>query len=175
MSLQPIRIKRYPNRRYYASHTRSYISLPEIEQLIGNGSTVEIVDSQTGEDLTQTVLMQIIVEQHPDKIALFPTAMLHAILRANSAMSEILREYFLSSITVLDHLQAPGFSMPPQPMNWLQAWLDTWATATTFSSANPAPKQAPKPADGVDTTLANRIAQLENRIAELETQRSKKR
>jgi polyhydroxyalkanoate synthesis repressor PhaR len=171
MSHEPIRIKRYPNRRFYASHTSSYISLPEIEQLIGDGSTVEIVDSQTGEDLTQTVLMQIIAEQHPDKIALFPTAMLHAILRANKAMSEILREYFRSSLTMLEHLQAPGISLPPQPMNWMQAWLDTWATAT---SANPAPKQPPKPAGGDDALLADRIAQLENRLAELETQHANK-
>ena len=59
MPIEPIRIKRYPNRRFYASHTSKYVSLPEIEQLIRDGVNVEIVDSQTGEDITRVILMQI--------------------------------------------------------------------------------------------------------------------
>ena len=108
MSTEPVRIKRYPNRRYYATHTSRYISLPEIEQLIRNGATVEIVDSQTGEDLTRPILVQIIAEMHPEKIALFPSAMLHSMLRANKVMAEFLQAYFRASLTHLEQLQKHG-------------------------------------------------------------------
>ena len=100
MADEPIRIKRYPNRRFYASHTSKYVSLTEIEQMICDGATVEIVDSQTGEDLTRAVLVQIIAERHPDKIAMFPTAMLHSILRANDVMVDFLHDYFRNSAGV---------------------------------------------------------------------------
>ena len=62
----PILIKRYPNRRYYARNTSKYVSLKEIEQMVQNGQTVEIRDSQTGDDMTQAVLTQIIMERYRD-------------------------------------------------------------------------------------------------------------
>jgi polyhydroxyalkanoate synthesis repressor PhaR len=170
MSTEPVRIKRYPNRRFYASNTSRYVSLPEIEQIIRDGATVEIVDSQTGEDITRSVLVQIIAEKHPDKIAMFPTAMLHSILRANDAMAEFLREYFRNSLAYLDHFQKHGASAPfGEPMQWMKAWLDNWPSP-------PVAKRAPKPSDRAapneDREIAERIARLEQRIAELEAERS---
>ncbi|MCA9072692.1 MAG: polyhydroxyalkanoate synthesis regulator DNA-binding domain-containing protein, partial [Planctomycetaceae bacterium] len=73
----PIQIKRYPNRRYYARNTSQYVSLKDIEEMVQSGATVEIVDTQTGDDITRTVLTQIIMERQPEKMALFPSDMLH--------------------------------------------------------------------------------------------------
>jgi polyhydroxyalkanoate synthesis repressor PhaR len=164
-----IRIKRYPNRRLYASHTSKYISLPEVEALIREGKTVEIVDSQTGEDLTGGVLVQIIAERHPDKIAMFPTAMLHSILRANNVMLDFLQEYFRSSLAYLDYFQQHGKTEPlQQPMHWMKAWLEKWPIAQTSGKSRPSKRSTPSEnGDGLD----DRIAQLERRIAELEEER----
>jgi polyhydroxyalkanoate synthesis repressor PhaR len=170
MSTAPIRIKRYPNRRFYASHTSSYVSLPEIEQMIRDGATVEIVDNQTGEDITRSVLVQIIAEKHPDKIAMFPTAMLHSILRANDVMAEFLREYFRNSLTYLDYFQKHGASAPfEQPMHWMKAWLDNWPSQP---NAKGAPKSKDQAAPDDEGEFAERIARLESRIAELEAERT---
>ena len=129
MADEAVRIKRYPNRRFYASHTSKYVSLTEIEQMIRDGMTVEIVDSQTGEELTRAVLVQIIAEKHPDKMAMFPPAMLHSILRANDVMVNFLHDYFRNSLAYLDYFQKHGASEPlPQPMHWMKAWLDNWST-----------------------------------------------
>ena len=119
MSGGPISIKRYPNRRYYASHTSKYVSLQEIEEMVQEGHTVEIRDSQTGDDLTRAVLTQIIMERHPEKMSLFPTDMLHFILRSNDAMSGFLKNYFLHSLTYLDYLQNHGTTATTlvQPMH----------------------------------------------------------
>jgi polyhydroxyalkanoate synthesis repressor PhaR len=170
MSNKTVRIKRYPNRRLYASHTSRYVSLPEIEQMIRDGTTVEIVDSQTGEDLTRIVLMQIIAERHPEKIAMFPTAMLHSILRANDVMADFLREYFHNSIAYLDSLQKHGASASfGDPMRWMTAWLANWPMA-------PGAKSAPNSKDTSPTNderaFAERLARLEERIADLEAART---
>ena len=167
---EPIRIKRYPNRRFYASHTSRYVSLPEIEQVIRDGGTVEIVDSRTGEDLTRTVLVQIIAERHPDKIAMFPKAMLHAILRANVVMTDFLHEYFRNSLTYLDYFQKHGASGSlEQPMHWMKAWLDNWSIP---ASAKRAPNSEDKASPTDNREFAERITRLEEHIAELEAKRA---
>jgi polyhydroxyalkanoate synthesis repressor PhaR len=164
-----IRIKRYPNRRFYASHTSKYVSLPEIEQMIRDGANVQIVDSASGEDITRVILIQMISEQHPDRIALFPTALLHSILRANDVMIGFLRDYFLNSLAYLDYLQWHGASTPlPQPMHWMQAWLEGLSPPASDAPAVPCGAESPARAEKPD--VAERIAQLEQRIAELERQ-----
>jgi polyhydroxyalkanoate synthesis repressor PhaR len=171
MSTEPIRIKRYPNRRFYASHTSRYVSLPEIEQMIRNGATVEIIDSQTGDDITRSVLVQIIAEKHPEKIAMFPAAMLHSILRANDVMTEYLREYFRNSLAYLEYFQKHGASVSfEQPTHWMKAWLDNWPSQPT---AKRAPKTDDNAAPADDREIAERIARLEERIAELEAERGR--
>ena len=153
----PIMIKRYPNRRYYARNTSKYVSLQEIEEMVQSGETVEIRDSQTGEDLTRPVLTQIIMERHPEKMSLFPTEMLHFVLRSNDVMSGFLRDYFRHSLTYLDYLQRHSTAATAlvKPMHWVKAWLDGIA---------PSPTQDRKPAP-----VDERIQQLEERLRHLES------
>jgi polyhydroxyalkanoate synthesis repressor PhaR len=173
MSNEPIRIRRYPNRRFYATHTSRYVSLPEIEKFIRDGATVEIVDSQTGEDLTRPVLVQIIAERHPEKIAMFPSAMLHSILRANDFVTDYWREYFRNSLAYLEHIQKQGASSPlQQPMHWMKPWLDTWL-GSPYANRAPEPESERRAAEGADVT--DRITTLEKRIAELEAERNKRK
>ena len=154
---ETIQIKRYPNRRFYARHTSRYVSLAEIEEMIQQGNTVEIRDSQTGEDLTRAVLTQIIMEQHPEKMMLFPVDMLHFILRSNDIMSLFLQDYFRQSLTYLDYLQkhtgATGF-VPPT--NWFQAWLDAAAglsqTFRPMTTERPGPPASPVEAKPTSAT-----------------------
>jgi polyhydroxyalkanoate synthesis repressor PhaR len=159
----PITIKRYPNRRYYASNTSSYISLQDIEALVQQGHTVEIRDSQTGDDLTRTVLTQIIIERHPEKMSLFPIDMLHCILRSNDVMSGFLRDYFRHSLTYLNYLQRHSTSASSlvQPMHWVKTWLDGLASIGPGESER-TPETEPAP-------LSARVEQLEERLRRLES------
>ena len=169
MPNEPIRIKRYPNRRFYASHTSKYVSLPEIEQLIRDGANVEIVDSASGRDLTRAILIQLIAEGHPEKVALFPPAMLHSILRANDVMVNFLQDYFRNSLSYLDYFQKHGATGSVQePMHWMKNWLDGWSQWPGGNS--PAPNSADAPPAENPQQVAERIAELENRIADLEQQ-----
>ncbi|MBI2477938.1 MAG: polyhydroxyalkanoate synthesis regulator DNA-binding domain-containing protein [Planctomycetia bacterium] len=166
MTGDPIQIKRYPNRRYYSRNTSQYVSLQEIEEMVQKGETVEIRDSQSGEDLTRTVLTQIIMERQPEKMSLFPSAMLHCIVRSNDAMSDFLRDYFRHSLTYLDYLQRHSAVTPlAQPMHWVKAWLD--GITPKPAKEDEAPRAAPQ--SGADDNLANRIHELEERLRQLES------
>lgn len=137
----PVLIKRYPNRRYYARNTSKYVSLKEIEEMVKQGQTIEIRDSQTGDDMTQAVLTQIIMERHPERMALFPSDMLHYILRSNDVMLAFLGDYFRHSLTYLDYLQRHSPTATTLvPMNWVKAWLEKVASMPgTMDKPTPCP------------------------------------
>jgi len=118
----PIQIRRYPNRRFYSRDESRYVSLEDIEQLVRDGRRLEIRDSQTDEDLTRVVLVRVLLEKSPEKMALFPVELLHFMLRANDVMADFLRDYFRHSLTYLDYLQRHSAAVP---MHWVQAWLDS--------------------------------------------------
>ena len=59
-------IKKYPNRRLYDTEISSYITLEEIRQLVLDGEKFEVRDAKSGDDLTRSVLLQIISE-HEEK------------------------------------------------------------------------------------------------------------
>ena len=175
MAGTPIQIKRYPNRRYYARNTSQYVSLPEIEEMVQNGQTVEIRDSQSGDDLTRTVLTQIIMERQPEKMSLFPADMLHCIVRSNDAMSDFLRDYFRHSLTYLDYLQRHSTATPlTQPMHWVKAWLEG-ASPQAAGKEGPSPETAgpspetTEPPSSEESRLAQRVQELEQRLHQLES------
>lgn len=59
-------IKKYPNRRLYDTEISSYITLEEVRQLVLDNEVFEVRDAKSGEDLTRSVLLQIISE-HEEK------------------------------------------------------------------------------------------------------------
>lgn len=73
-------IKKYSNRRLYDTEASSYINLEALAELIREGEVVEVVDASSGEDLTHTVLLQVILET-PGLKGLFPPTFLHRIVR----------------------------------------------------------------------------------------------
>lgn len=162
MADAPIQIKRYPNRRFYALNTSKYVSLQEIEEIVRDGQQIEIRDNQTGDDITRQVLAQILLDRQPEKIALFPTDLLHFMLRSNELMSDFLRDYFRHSLTYLEYLQRHGAAAKQltSPMHWARAWLDE---ITGKSQEPPA-----EPSENAE--LIKRVEQLEQRIHQLESE-----
>ena len=169
MSDEPVRIKRYPNRRFYDLDASKYISLEDIERLVCSGRHVEIRESQTGEDITRSVLTRIISERQPEKMLLFPTEMLHFILRANEVTTGFLRDYFRHSLTYLDYLSrhSSTTSTLVRPMHWAKAWLDAVAPRGDRVDSPPAPDA---PDSETASQLALRVAELEKRLQQLEAQ-----
>jgi len=162
-----IPITRYPNRRFYDRSESRYVSLPEIEEMVRSGKHIEIRDSQTDEDLTAVTLTRIIMERQPEKMELFPVDMLHFILRSKGVMSDFLRDYFRHSLPYLDYFQKHSSAAINlvQPMHWVKAWLDNIAPRPAAAAVPPPPE--PPPAD--PAILAQRVAELEARLRQLES------
>jgi polyhydroxyalkanoate synthesis repressor PhaR len=74
-------IKKYPNRRLYDTEISSYITLEEVRQLVLDHEEFEVRDAKTGEDLTRSVLLQIISEYEDRGQPMFTTHLLSQIIR----------------------------------------------------------------------------------------------
>jgi hypothetical protein len=120
--------------------------------------------------LTRQVLTQILLERHPDKMELFPTALLHGLLRANDFAAGLWEAYLRQALLALETIQR---AIPPlgSPFAWLPNWLSGWPAAPTPAPAREtaAPSASAPAAAGGDESLASRLAALEDRIAALES------
>ena len=74
-------IKKYPNRRLYDTETSNYITLAEVRQLVMESALFVVVDAKTGNDLTRSILLQIILEEESGGAPMFTEAVLANIIR----------------------------------------------------------------------------------------------
>src|SRR5882757_7431425 len=75
-----ITIKKYANRRLYNTATSSYVTLDHLAEMVKEGSEFVVTDAKTGEDITRSVLTQIIVEQEGKGQNLLPIKFLRQII-----------------------------------------------------------------------------------------------
>jgi polyhydroxyalkanoate synthesis repressor PhaR len=74
-------LKKYPNRRLYDTQTSAYITLADVKQMVLNVENFEVRDAKTGEDLTRSILLQIILEEETAGMPMFSTQTLAQIIR----------------------------------------------------------------------------------------------
>ena len=97
----PIRtIKKYPNRRLYDTSTSTYITLEGVKQMVLEGETFIVIDSKTSEDITRSILIQIIGEQEAqDGSPMFSNTVLQHLIRFyGNSMQSLMSEYLERSI-----------------------------------------------------------------------------
>lgn len=78
---EPVIIKKYANRRLYNTQTSSYVTLDHLAQMVKNGTEFEVQDARTGEDITRSVLTQIIFEEEAKGQNLLPIKFLRQLIR----------------------------------------------------------------------------------------------
>ncbi len=105
----PVRIiKKYPNRRLYDTDTSSYITLTEIKQLVMESEPLQVVDAKTGDDLTRSILLQIILEEEANGSPMFTAPVLSNIIRFyGHAMQSLMGGYLEKNMQMLMEMQAP--------------------------------------------------------------------
>ena len=74
-------IKKYPNRRLYDTSTSSYITLADVKQLVTENVEIQVIDARSSEDLTRSVLMQIIMEEEAGAMPMFSSDALTQMIR----------------------------------------------------------------------------------------------
>jgi len=99
-------IKKYPNRRLYDTETSTYITLAEVKELVLNYKDFQVQDAKTGEDLTRSILLQIILEEESGGVPMFSTPMLANIIRYyGHAMQGLMGSYLERSISTFHEAQ----------------------------------------------------------------------
>jgi len=106
-SEEPITIKKYANRRLYNTSTSTYVTLEDLAALVKQGEDFVVYDAKTGEDITRSVLAQIIFEQeNKEGQNLLPIAFLRQLIRFyGDSMQMLVPRYLEVSIESLTREQ----------------------------------------------------------------------
>ena len=100
-------IKKYPNRRLYDTDTSTYITLAEVKQLVMDSESFVVRDAKTNEDLTRSILLQIILEEEAGGAPMFSEAALANIIRFyGHAMQGFMGTYLEKNVQAFTDIQA---------------------------------------------------------------------
>ncbi len=107
-SKQPITIKKYANRRLYNTGTSAYVTLEDLAGMVKKGEDFVVFDAKSGEDITRSVLTQIIFEQEgKGGQSLLPIAFLRQLIRFyGDSMQMLVPSYLEFSIDKLTSEQS---------------------------------------------------------------------
>jgi polyhydroxyalkanoate synthesis repressor PhaR len=99
-------LKKYPNRRLYDTHASSYITLADVKKMVLEHQPFEVRDAKSGEDLTRSILLQIILEEETGGMPIFSTDMLSHIIRFyGNAMQGMMGAYLEKNLQTFVELQ----------------------------------------------------------------------
>ena len=100
-------LKKYPNRRLYDTKISSYITLADVKSMVLSGVEFEVRDAKTGEDLTRSILLQIILEEETGGVPIFSAPMLSQIIRFyGHAMQGMMGSYLEKNLQTFTDIQA---------------------------------------------------------------------
>ena len=99
-------IKKYPNRRLYDTQTSAYITLADVKQLVLDSEDFKVIDAKTTEDLTRSILLQIILDEEAGGAPLFSSQMLaHMIRFYGHAMQGMMGTYLEKTMQTFVEVQ----------------------------------------------------------------------
>lgn len=105
-SADPIIIKKYANRRLYNTDTSSYVTLDFLSQMVKDKREFKVVDAKTGNDLTRSVLTQIIVEEESKGETLLPLSFLRQLIAFyGGGMDTLVPQYLEHSMAAFSDQQ----------------------------------------------------------------------
>ena len=100
-------IKKYPNRRLYDTDTSTYITLTEVKQLVMDSESFIVRDAKTGDDLTRSILLQIILEEEAGGAPMFSEVALANIIRFyGHAGQGFMGSYLEKNVQAISDIQA---------------------------------------------------------------------
>ena len=186
---QPTTIKKYANRRLYNTGTSTYVTLEDLAAMVKNGEDFLVYDAKTGEDITRSVLAQIIFEQE-NKAGqnLLPTTFLRQLIRFyGDSMQMVVPRYLEQSIDSLTREQekfrkqlSDTFSGGPfapleehvrRNMELFErtfSMFKPFVPTRTNSTSQPAPEKAPEPSPEAATNIDDLRRQMKDMQEQLE-------
>jgi polyhydroxyalkanoate synthesis repressor PhaR len=109
-------IKKYPNRRLYDTSTSSYVALADVKQLVMKQASFRVLDAKSGEDLTRSILLQIILEHESEGAPILTEQVLANIIRFyGHSMQGFMGSYLEKNVqTFMDNM--PSLPIMPNLM-----------------------------------------------------------
>lgn len=102
----PVVVKKYANRRLYNTESSSYITLENLAEMVRQGRDFVVYDAKTGDDITRSVLTQIIVEEEGKGQNLLPTAFLRQLIGLyGGSMQGLLPKYLEDAMSAFSQQQ----------------------------------------------------------------------
>jgi len=99
-------LKKYPNRRLYDTQSSSYITLADVKKMVLGNEDFEVRDAKTGEDITRSILLQIILEEESGGVPMFSTPALAQIIRFyGHAMQGMMAPYLEKNLQAFADMQ----------------------------------------------------------------------
>lgn len=136
----PMRVlKKYPNRRLYDTQSSSYITLSDVKLMVLSGEEFEVRDAKTGDDLTRSILLQIILEEESGGVPMFSTQTLSQIIRLyGHTMQGVMGTMLEKNLQAFTDLQAQFLQSSKGLYDPKQLSPELW---TQFLSGQPAALQ----------------------------------
>ncbi len=177
---EPITIKKYANRRLYNTGTSTYVTLEDLAVMVKDGAEFVVIDAKTGEDITRSVLTQIIFEQEGKGTNLLPITFLRQLIRFyGDSMQSLVPSYLDMSIASLtreqgkfrDHMgKALGGNTFASMEEQVRTNMAMYEKAFRMFSPFPAPGAAAPAAEAPKergTGTGSDIDELKQQIAEM--------
>jgi polyhydroxyalkanoate synthesis repressor PhaR len=99
-------LKKYPNRRLYDTTASSYITLADVKKMVMAGDDFVVRDAKTAEDLTRSILLQIILEEESGGVPMFSSQMLAQIIRFyGHSMQGMMGSYLEKNLQTFTEIQ----------------------------------------------------------------------
>lgn len=180
----PIQIKKYANRRLYHTGTSTYVTLDDLSKMVRDGEDFQVTDAKTGDDITRTVLAQIIFEEENKQGAqnLLPSDFLKQLIRFYGDSMQAMVPSFLqfSMQNLLSEQQklreqvtknfagTPFASIEEQASRNMKMFMDAMRMFSPFpaGTSGPVPAEAEQPASKDDDLkqMRDQLAAMQNRL-----------
>jgi len=182
---EPIKIKKYANRRLYNTGTSTYVTLEDLATMVKGGQEFTVEDAKTGEDITRPVLAQIIFEQeNKEGQNLLPIAFLRQLIRFyGDSMQMMVPRYLEMSLDSFTRERekfrsqmaqafggtpfAPFEELTRRNMEMFERAFSMFKPVTRTeeaAKAEAAPESAPRSSGGDIDELKHQIAEMQKRL-----------
>jgi polyhydroxyalkanoate synthesis repressor PhaR len=148
-------IRKYANRRLYDAKDSRHVTLDDLRKLIAGGEHIKVVDDKSGEDLTRSILLQIIASQEQFGTPVLSTALLEGIIRFyGNPIQQLLTTYLERSIggllrqqSVMQAEMAKVLETPLAPLaEMTRQNMEMWAKMQAQMLSAFSPPATPPPA-----------------------------
>jgi polyhydroxyalkanoate synthesis repressor PhaR len=180
-------IKKYANRRLYNTASSAYVTLEHLAEMVREGTDFVVYDAKTGEDITRSVLTQIIFEEESRGENLLPIEFLRQLIRFyGDSMQSLVPTYLEMSLDAFTRQQeqfrsqfagafgaAPGSKLFNETVQQNLALFDRamkMFSPFAYKPETPAAPKAAKPAEGAPSSETETIAELRQQMEEMRRQ-----